>query len=65
MEGKAPIKLSGKSVLMIVLGVIGAVVFGVGMCFVLVWENIILGTLIGLVGIVALLCLIPICRGLK
>lgn len=65
MEGKAPIKLSGKSVLMIILGVIGAVVFGVGMCFVMVWENIILGTVIGLVGIVALLCLIPICKGLK
>ncbi len=65
MEGKAPIKLSGKSVLIIILGVIGAVVLGVGMCFVLVWENIILGTVIGLVGIAELLFLIPICRGLK
>lgn len=65
MEGKAPIKLSGKSALMIILGVIGAVVFGIGMCFVMVWENIILGTVIGLVGIIALLCLIPICKGLK
>lgn len=65
MEGKAPIKLSGKSVLMIILGVIGTVVFGVGMCFVMVWENIILGTVIGLVGIVLLLCLIPVCKGLK
>lgn len=65
MEGKAPIKLSGKSVLMIILGVIGAVILGVGMCFVMVWENIILGTVIGLVGIVLLLCLIPVYKGLK
>lgn len=65
MEGKAPIKLSGKSVLTIILGVIGAVILGVGMCFVMVWGNIILGTVIGLVGIVLLLCLIPVCKGLK
>lgn len=65
MEGKAPIKLSGKSVLTIILGVICAVILGVGMCFVMVWGNIILGTVIGLVGIVLLLCLIPVCKGLK
>lgn len=65
MENKAPIKLSGKNLLTILLGVVGALVLGLGMCFCLMWENIILGTIIGLVGIVMLLSLIPIIKGLK
>lgn len=65
MENKEPIKLSGKTVFCIVLGVVGAIVLGVGMCFCLVWEKFIIGTLIGLVGIVALLSLIPIIKGIK
>lgn len=48
-----------------VSGVLGALVLGLGMCFCMVWENIVLGTLIGLVGIVMLLALIPMTRGLK
>lgn len=65
MEHKEPIRLSGKTVLCIVLGIVGAIVFGVGMCFCLVWKNFIIGTIIGLVGIVALLSLIPIIKGIK
>lgn len=65
MEGKAPIKLSGKSVLVALIGIVGAIVFGIGMCFVMVWGNIVAGTVIGLVGIVLLLCLVPVCKGLK
>lgn len=65
MEGKAPIKLNGKQVLFAVFGVLGALVLGLGMCFCLVWENIVLGTVIGLVGIVMLLCLIPMTKGIQ
>lgn len=65
MEGKEPIKLSGKSVLFIFIAIIGSLVLGLGMCFCLVWEKIILGTIIGLAGIVLLLSLIPIVKGLK
>lgn len=65
MEHKEPIKLGGKTVFCIVLGVIGAIVLGVGMCFCLVWEKFVIGTLVGLVGIVALLSLIPIIKGVK
>lgn len=65
MENKAPIKLSAKNVLLTVFGVAGALVLGVGMCFCMVWENFIVGTIIGLVGIVMLLSLIPIIRGIK
>ena len=44
---------------------IGALLFGVGMCMTMVWSNLILGVVIGLVGIVLLLCLIPLTKGLK
>ena len=54
-------KLTGK----IAFGTLGALVLGVGMCMVLVWEMMLLGVAIGVVGIVLLLCLIPMCVGLK
>ncbi len=65
MEHKEPIRLSGKAVLTAAIGIVGALALGVGMCFVLVWENMILGIAVGLIGIVALLSLIPLVRGLK
>lgn len=65
MENKAPIKINGKSVLFTVFAVLGALVLGLGMCFCMVWENIVIGTIIGLVGIVMLLSLIPITKGIK
>ena len=65
MEHKAPIKITGKAVLTAVIGIVGALALGVGMCFCMVWNNMILGIVIGLAGIVILLCLIPLCKGLK
>ena len=65
MENKAPIKLSGKGVLFVILAVLGALILGLGMCFCMVWENIVSGTVIGLVGIIILLSLIPIVKGIK
>lgn len=65
MEHKAPIRLSGKAVLTAVIGIVGALALGVGMCFVMVWEHMALGIVIGLIGIVALLSLIPFVKGLQ
>ena len=65
MEGKAPIKLSGKMIATITLAVIGALVLGVGMVLCMVFGKMIPGIIIGLVGIVALLMLIPLTKGLK
>ena len=65
MEHKAPIKITGKAVGTALLGIAGALTLGVGMCFVMVWSNLIPGIIIGLVGILLLLCLIPLCKGLK
>jgi len=65
MEGKQPIKVNVRNLLFALFGVLGALILGLGMCFCMVWENIILGTVIGLVGIVMLLSLIPMTKGLK
>lgn len=65
MEGKQPVHLSGKAVLTAAVGMIGALALGIGMCFSMVWEQMALGIVIGLVGIVVLLCLIPLTKGIK
>lgn len=65
MEGKAPVHLSGKVVLTVLVGVAGALALGVGMCFSMVWGRMVPGILIGMVGIAVLLCLIPLTRGIQ
>lgn len=65
MEHKEPLKLDLKTILTILLAIAGLLLLGVGMCFCLLWKNIVLGTLIGLVGIVALLSLIPFVKGIQ
>ncbi len=65
MENKAPIHLSGKTIGSILLGIAGALLLGVGMCLTMVWSNMVLGIVIGIVGIVLLLCLIPLTKGLE
>lgn len=65
MEKKSPIRVSGKTIGMILLGIAGALLLGVGMCLTMVWSSLILGIVIGIVGILLLLCLIPLTKGLK
>ena len=65
MENKAPIKLNGRMILITAFGILGALILGVGMCFCLVWEKFVIGTIIGLAGILLLLMLIPMTKGLK
>lgn len=66
MEGKpVAVKLSGKAIGTVVLGVGGALVLGVSMCMTMVWSMMFPGIIVGLVGIVLLLCLIPLVKGIK
>ena len=65
MGHKAPIRVSGKTVLTILVGIVGVLGLGVGMCFSLVWSRMAMGIGIGLAGIVVLLCLIPLTKGIK
>ena len=64
MEGKQPVHFSGKAVLTAIVGIAGALALGVGMCFCMVWGKMAMGIVIGLAGIVALLTLIPLTKGI-
>lgn len=65
MENKEPIKLSGKTIGATLIGIVGALLLGVGMCLTMVWSHMVAGIVIGIAGIVVLLCLIPFIKGLK
>lgn len=65
MEGKAPIKLNAKTLGSVVVGVLGALLLGVGMCMVMVFSKMVMGIVIGLIGIVVLLMLIPLTKGIR
>lgn len=67
MEGKPVIvRPSGKVVGIVIVSVAGALLLGVSMCMVTVFQGMMIqGIAIGLVGIAALLTLIPLCRGLR
>ncbi len=65
MENKKLPKMNGKNLLRIVYAVVAALVLGVGMCMCLVWNQIVWGTLVGLLGITMLIALIPMIKGIK
>lgn len=65
MENKKLPKMNGKNVFRTIYAIVAALVLGVGMCMCLVWEQIIWGTLVGLFGIIMLIALIPMIKGIK
>lgn len=65
LENKKLPKMSAKNVLLTIYIVAACLVLGVGMCMCLVWQKIIWGTLVGLLGIVMLIALIPMIKGIK
>ena len=65
MDGKPAIVFNAKAIGTTLFGILGTIVFGVGMCMVMIWNMIVPGTIVGIVGIVLLICLIPIVKGLK
>ena len=65
MEQKQPIRISGKTILTAVFGIAGALALGVGMCFCMVWGKMVFGIVLGLIGILMLLCLIPLTKGIQ
>ena len=59
------IKINWKTAGKVLYGIFAALVLGVGMCMILVWNLMLPGIAVGIVGIVLLLMLIPMCIGLK
>ena len=65
MEGKAPIHVTPKAVGTVVVGVLGALLLGVGMCLSMVFGNMVLGIAVGIADIIVLLLLIPLAKGIR
>ena len=65
MERKELIRVSGKTVLTVFVGVVGALALGIGMCFTMVWGKLVTGIAVGISGIVILLSLIPLTKGIR
>lgn len=59
------IKINWKTAGKVLFGAFGALVLGAGMCMIMVWNLMIPGILVGILGIVLLLMLIPMFLGLK
>ncbi|MEI3501717.1 MAG: hypothetical protein V8Q39_09655 [Anaerovoracaceae bacterium] len=64
MEGKAPVKLSKKTVAAVAVSIFGALLLGIGMCLTMLLGKMVLGIVIGLAGIILLLMLIPLVKGI-
>ena len=66
MSGKPAGKPNWKLIGRIAYGTLAALVLGLGMAMIMVMEDMmLLGMVIGVVGILLLLGLIPLCKGLK
>lgn len=66
MEGKPMIEINIKTMGTAFLAIIGALVLGVGMCMTMVWDGMMIqGIVVGIIGIVVLMSLIPLCKGLE
>ena len=65
MEKKKMPKMNGKIVFRIVYAIVAVLILGAGMCLCLVWQRFVWGTLVGLAGMVMLIALIPMIKGIK
>jgi hypothetical protein len=65
MENKQTIKISGKTMGATLIGIIGSLLLGVGMSLTMVWSQLVIGIVIGILGIIVLLSLLPFVKGLR
>ena len=65
MSGAAPIKVNVKVLGKVLYATLSALVLGAGMAMIMVFEMMLQGIIVGIVGVVMLLFLIPMCVGLK
>lgn len=65
MEGKDPIKVNPKTILTIVIAVVGALMLGGGMSMVMVFHKMIQGMILGIAGLFVLILLIPMTKGIR
>lgn len=65
MEHKTPIKFNTHIFALCAYGLLGAVTLGVGMCLCIILKSILIGAVVGSIGILLLISLIPLIKGIK
>ena len=65
MEGKPKMAVDQRTMGAILIGVIGAMLLGLGMSLVMVWGHFIIGIVLGIIGILILMCMLPGLKGFK
>ena len=65
IENKKLPKINKKNMFLIAFGTLGVLILGLGMCLCLVWEFFVVGTIVGLIGIVMQISLLPLTKGFK
>ena len=65
MEGKPKMAVDQRTMGAILIGVIGAMLLGLGMSLVMVWGHFIIGIVLGIIGILILICMLPVLKGFK
>lgn len=65
MTNKPKINLSLKTVGIALVAIIGVIIFGGGLSLTMVFNQLVFGTILAIIGIMALLSLIPLSKGLK
>lgn len=65
MEGKPKMAIDQRTMGAILVGVIGAMLLGLGMSLVMVWGHFIIGIVLGIIGILVLMCMLPVLKGFK
>ena len=65
MENKKLPKMNGKNVFRIFYTIVAILILGTGKWLCMVWQRFVWGTLVGLLGIVMLIALIPMIKGIK
>lgn len=65
MEGKSLWAWNTRNVLLSLFAIIGAGIFGIGMVMSMVWNMMIIGIIVGFVGIVMLISMVPMIKGIQ
>lgn len=65
MENKPKIRLSKRTIMLVLVGIIGVLAFGAGMCLCMVFDEMVYGIILGLVGIADLLLLVSLIKGVE
>lgn len=65
MKGKTFLKFSLKGLCFTVVGVLGTLALGIGMCLCMVCQEMLIGIVVGVIGIFLLLSLVPLAKRLE